>query len=446
MYKIIIHIPTHTDNTWFYYQEDGKDYVANTLQEIRETVLTLIDVYGEDYIKIVKQETGDDMFGSVEGFLYDDSDDYEELLNRPFINGIEVIGQLSLEQLGIQPAGDYALHDDLNRVEDKIDNIDLTPYALNSRVDSVESKIDNIDLTPYATNTRVDGVESKVDAIDLTPYATMEYLDEVVAGIDFSSTNEEISGIKTFSVLPRSTVTPISEEELTNKAYVDHEVLGCATEEYVDNKVSNFYSKTDIDNMMATKKYVDDAIANIDIPEVDVDLTNYYNKEEVDQAIANVQLSGEVMAEMAVYPIDEQVIGTWMDGRPLYRKVYNTFTLREGAKMDDIMLETDNNKNVKNSYGILRLTDGPDFYTAGIGSSDGGFGIITYVQKNTSGLLYINRTHGAYCSIIGLEIVVEYTKTSDEPNSSTLKYYPITKEYVDEAIAASITSVLGGEY
>ena len=423
MYKIIIHIPTHTDNTWFYYQEDGKDYVANTLQEIRETVLTLIDVYGEDYIKIVKQETGDDMFGSVEGFLYDDSDDYEELLNRPFINGIEVIGQLSLEQLGIQPAGDYALHDDLNRVEDKIDNIDLTPYALNSRVDSVESKIDNIDLTPYATNTRVDGVESKVDAIDLTPYATMEYLDEVVAGIDFSSTNEEISGIKTFSVLPRSTVTPISEEELTNKAYVDHEVLGCAT-----------------------KKYVDDAVANIDIPEVDIDLTNYYNKEEVDQAIRNVQLSGEVMAEMAVYPIDEQVIGTWMDGRPLYRKVYNTFTLREGAKMDDIMLETDNNKNVKNSYGILRLTDGPDFYTAGIGSGDGGFGIITYVQKNTSGLLYINRTHGAYCSIIGLEIVVEYTKTSDEPNSSTLKYYPITKEYVDEAIAASITSVLGGEY
>lgn len=239
MYKIMIHIETHTGDTWFYYQEEGKDYVANTLQEIKETVLTLIDVYGEDYIKIVKQETGDDMNGSVETFLYDSTDNYEELNNRPFINGIEVIGQLSLEQLGIQPTGDYALNHDLQRVEDKIDNIDLSPYATNTKVAEVENKIDNIDLTSYATNVRVDGVELKVDAIDLTPYATMEYLDEVVAGIDFSSTNEEISGVKTFSVLPRSTVMPVTEDELTNKSYVDHEVLGCATEEYVDEAIAN---------------------------------------------------------------------------------------------------------------------------------------------------------------------------------------------------------------
>lgn len=40
----------------------------------------------------------------------------------------------------------------------------------------------------------------------------------------------------------------------------------------------------------ATEKYVDDAIAGIEIPEGggDVDLSNYYNKEEVDAAIANV--------------------------------------------------------------------------------------------------------------------------------------------------------------
>ena len=422
MYKIIIHIPTHTDNTWFYYQEDGKDYVANTLQEIRETVLTLIDVYGEDYIKIVKQETGDDMFGSVEGFLYDDSDDYEELLNRPFINGIEVIGQLSLEQLGIQPAGDYALHDDLNRVEDKINNIDLTPYALNSRVDSVESKIDNIDLSPYATNVRVDGVESKVEAIDLTPYATMEYLDEVVAGIDFSSTNEEISGIKTFSVLPRSTVTPISEEELTNKAYVDHEVLGCAT-----------------------KKYVDDAVANIDIPEVDIDLTNYYNKAEVDQAIENIQLSGEVMAEMEVFSTNEQIIGTWVDNKPLYRKVlitYDTVETDVNYQMahgvpgwDRMWIDLGNSyfyeKNRKRSLPIEQT-----FYT----STTGGDMCHAYIEGD---YVYIV-SHGGWGTGWEKVITLLYTKNEDQPIEPT--YYPITKEYVDEAIAASITSVLGGEY
>ena len=116
--------------------------------------------------------------------------------------------------------------------------------------------------------------------------------------------------------------------------------------------------------------------------------------------------------ETNIYSTEETIIGTWLN-KPLYRKVYDTFTIREGAKMDDIVLETDKNKNIKNSYGILKLTDGPDTYVAGIGSGDGGFGIITYVQKNTSGLLYINREHGAYCNVIGIEVVVEYTKTTD---------------------------------
>jgi hypothetical protein len=217
MYKIMIHIDTHTNDTWFYYQEEGKDYVANSLEEIKETVLTLIDVYGEDYIKIVKQDTGDDMNGSVETFLYDSTDNYEELVNRPFINGVEIIGALSLAELGIQPVGNY---------------------ATNERVDALEETVNNIDFSPYATNERVDQVEAKVDAIDLEPYATIDYVDEVVAGIDFSASNENITGVKTFSVLPRSTVSPTSEEELTNKAYVDHEVLGCATEEYVDRAIA----------------------------------------------------------------------------------------------------------------------------------------------------------------------------------------------------------------
>ena len=37
---------------------------------------------------------------------------------------------------------------------------------------------------------------------------------------------------------------------------------------------------------LATEKYVDDAIAAIDIPEADVDLSNYYTKEETDTAIS----------------------------------------------------------------------------------------------------------------------------------------------------------------
>lgn len=33
--------------------------------------------------------------------------DYDELTNKPTINGVEINGELSLEELGIQPAGNY---------------------------------------------------------------------------------------------------------------------------------------------------------------------------------------------------------------------------------------------------------------------------------------------------------------------------------------------------
>ena len=33
--------------------------------------------------------------------------DYNQLTNKPIINGVEVSGELSLEELGIQPAGNY---------------------------------------------------------------------------------------------------------------------------------------------------------------------------------------------------------------------------------------------------------------------------------------------------------------------------------------------------
>ena len=33
--------------------------------------------------------------------------DYNQLINKPAINGVELVGELSLETLGVQPAGNY---------------------------------------------------------------------------------------------------------------------------------------------------------------------------------------------------------------------------------------------------------------------------------------------------------------------------------------------------
>ena len=63
------------------------------------------------------------------------------------------------------------------------------------------------------------------------------------------------------------------------------EIAELATKKYVDDAVSNVNLSE-----YATKTYVDSAVSNIEIPEVD--LSNYATKTYVDSAINNVDLSG----------------------------------------------------------------------------------------------------------------------------------------------------------
>ena len=105
----------------------------------------------------------------------------------------------------------------------------------------------------------------------------------------------------------------------------------------------------------------------------------------------------------------EQIIGTWTDGKPLYRKTYLISYYTYGTDFDDIQLETDNTINLVKSYGYLILSG----FQVGIGTGDIGFGIISNVNSNTNGLLYISRTHGSFGSYEGCRITIEYTKTTD---------------------------------
>ena len=53
------------------------------------------------------------------------STDYNDLKNKPVINGVELNGELSLEDLGIQKAGDYASEP-------------LTPEDVDELIDNLE--------------------------------------------------------------------------------------------------------------------------------------------------------------------------------------------------------------------------------------------------------------------------------------------------------------------
>lgn len=109
---------------------------------------------------------------------------------------------------------------------------------------------EKVDLTGYYTKTEVDELIENIDIpeTDLTGYATEEYVDEAVKNAKPDLTDyakkTDIPDVSDFiSEIPEEYIT---ETELNNKGYLtEHQSLAG----------------------YATEKYVDDAIANIEIPE-----------------------------------------------------------------------------------------------------------------------------------------------------------------------------------
>ena len=119
--------------------------------------------------------------------------------------------------------------------------------------------------------------------------------------------------------------------------------------------------------------------------------------------------SCDYINKLNTYSTEEQVIGKWIDGKPLYRKVYTLYNVSEGSTTDVYTIDIDITKDIHNGYGKIFA----DSYKVNIGTGDAGFGVISNIQQNPSGQIYISRTHGAFGKITGLEITLEYTKTTD---------------------------------
>lgn len=138
----------------------------------------------------------------------------------------------------------------------------------------------DVDLDNYYTKEETDRqIDNAIDGIDvdLTGYATERYVNDAISAIE----------------IPEET----DLSNFYNKQEVDAlipDITGFALKTEIPD-VSGFALKSEIPSTsgLATEKYVDDAIANIDIPETD--LSNYYNKTEV-EALFNSIVDGNEVA------------------------------------------------------------------------------------------------------------------------------------------------------
>ena len=98
------------------------------------------------------------------------------------------------------------------------------------------------------------------------------------------------------------------------------------------------------------------------------------------------------------YSTDEQIVGTWIDGKPIYRRVFNNLNIAVQANKYNSTL------NISN-MNIDIVMPG----TCGYSTSHGNFRVSYWDNKSTSGKLSCWPIHDGTINII----ILEYTKTTD---------------------------------
>ena len=127
------------------------------------------------------------------------------------------------------------------------------------------------------------------------------------------------------------------------------------------------------------------------------------------------------------YSTEEQVIGQWIDGKPLYRKVYKlptNFVIRANAWTNTGIPSTD--KEIIINSMVLRVINGEEtdhFSDVNVGQWNG---TLQVIRNN----LQLNMYNDGY-------IILEYTKTTDDPNSFSIDMLT-TMDLDSKATAAEV--------
>lgn len=214
---------------------------------------------------------------------------YESLGNLPRINSVEIKGNKTLEDYGLDLSNYY----NKLEIDNKIDSIDipetdLSNYYNKQETDNqIDTKISQIDLTDYYTKNETNSqIDTKISQIDLTDYArkneipssvsqltndrnyaTENYVATKISEAQLAGGNVDLSDYYTKSETNSQIDTKISQIDLSNYATKNEipSTVGLATENYVNSKfdsieipdVSGFQLKDELATVATTGSYND---------------------------------------------------------------------------------------------------------------------------------------------------------------------------------------------
>lgn len=117
-----------------------------------------------------------------------------------------------------------------------------------------------------------------------------------------------------------------------------------------------------------------------------------------------------------VYSTEESVVGKWTDGRPVYRKVLNLTTPSTASSWQTLTTGISDLGTVVSAFGFTTASSGsPKFVPIPYASpSEANSSVMALNMNGTISMWVTGNKTGIPCCI-----VLEYTKTTDLPNSST---------------------------
>lgn len=130
------------------------------------------------------------------------------------------------------------------------------------------------------------------------------------------------------------------------------------------------------------------------------------NSENLPAAVSSIPAGGSGSAE-EIYSTEETRIGTWIDGKPLYRRVFQVTCPPAGAYQIVIPSSDLPNMRIKRIDGYLYSNSNP----AG-GPINFAYSRAYIATWNYAGDIYMETNNADYANSPA-EIIFEYTKTTD---------------------------------
>lgn len=148
-------------------------------------------------------------------------------------------------------------------------------------------------------------------------------------------------------------------------------------------------------------------------------------KELVEHIMKRVKGSFVPVIAHQVYSTDEQVVGVWTDGKPVYRVVIRASGLIEGSKIEVSHLSIENMIIVEGTW---------------IDKNNNKIPLTYFYTSNNNYSYWINGTdlsiniHNKTANSVDAEIIITYTKTTDTPTTSKVPFEPLHEYSTEEKL------------